>query len=161
MAASMNLPLSNHPLYEGHDVDDARQVLSRLFTETPVEPLDARSPFSMLVNGLKLPRSTLCCCEYRHGMVAGPLQPLNFHTIQLTRSGNTRFNINNRSFAGDPQSGVMLSADQQVKVHPGVPVQFGHSHGMRLCPPWPFCRRIPAPFRRESLANAQTRHWTL
>lgn len=33
MATSKAFPLSNHPLYEGDDVDDAREVLSRLFTE--------------------------------------------------------------------------------------------------------------------------------
>ena len=37
MATTQNLPLSNHRLYDGHDVDDARHALSRLFTQIAIE----------------------------------------------------------------------------------------------------------------------------
>lgn len=117
MTASEHLPLSNHPLYEGQDVDETNQVLSRLFTEVAIGPLDLWSPFSARVNGLELPQSSPCYCEYGHGMHAASSQPLDFHAIQLIRSGNTRFDIDNQSVVGDTRSGVMLSADQQVKVH--------------------------------------------
>jgi AraC-like DNA-binding protein len=103
-------------LYEGQDVDETKHVLCRLFTETAIEPLNPRSPYSARVNGLALPQSTLCYCEYRHGMGAVPRRPLDFHAIQLIRSGNTRFDIDNQSVVGDTRRGVMLSADQQLKV---------------------------------------------
>ena len=108
--------LSNHRLYEGHDVDEAQQVLSRLFTEVDVEPLDSASPFEALVNGLKLPRVAVCYCEYRHGMAGAPAEPLDFHAIQLPLSGQTCFDIGKLSVAGDLGKGVMLSADERVAV---------------------------------------------
>ena len=64
--------LSNHPLYEGDDVDDARQVLSSLYAEVKVEPLSTAAPFSALVNGLVLPRSAISYTKYEYGM-AGEL----------------------------------------------------------------------------------------
>ena len=98
-------------------MDDARDVLSGLFTEVSVEPLSARMPYGALVNGLELTRSAVCCCEYPHGMVAGPLAPLDFHAIQLTLSGAARFHIARSSVDGDTTKGVMLSAGERVRVH--------------------------------------------
>lgn len=109
--------LSNHPLYRGTDVDDAREVLSRLFTEVSVEPLEPAGSYRALVNGLDLPRSAICYCEYPDGMIGGPLAPLDFHTIQLTLKGSARFDSQFGSDTGDVETGLVLSAGQQMKVH--------------------------------------------
>jgi AraC-like DNA-binding protein len=98
-------------------VDDAREVLSRLFTPVSVEPLQAGAPHSALVNGLDLPRSAICYCEYLEGMIAGPVAPLDFHTIQLALSGSARFDSQYSSDTGSMRTGIVLSAGQQIKVH--------------------------------------------
>jgi len=116
MATVTSSPLTNHPLYEGHDIDDARQVLSPMFAAVSIEPLATATPFSAAVNGLQLPRTSICYCEYQHGMVAAT-SPLDYHAIQLSRSGTARFDMHNDSIDGDTRKGVMLSAGRPVKVH--------------------------------------------
>ena len=110
------LPLSRHPMYRGEDVDDARHVLSRMFTDVSVDPLDTSVPFESLVNGIELPRIAICFLRFDHGAVAGPVEPLDFHTIQLTHSGDATFNTQSESAIGNRQQGVMLSAGQKVSV---------------------------------------------
>jgi AraC-like DNA-binding protein len=111
------IPLANHPLYRGRDVDDARAVLSHLFTPVSVEPLQAGAPYSASVYGLELPNSAICYCQYPNGMIAGPEAPLDFHTIQLTLAGSARFDSQFGSDTGDVRTGIVLSAGQQMKVH--------------------------------------------
>lgn len=109
-------PLANHPLYRGRDVDEAREVLSSLFLPVSIDPLRTGTPFRASVNGLRLPRSTICYCEYDHGMVAKTAAPIDFHAIQLTMAGAARFDTPSGVLGGNPKTGVVLSADQQVNV---------------------------------------------
>ena len=108
--------LTRQPLYKGEDVDDAREVLSTMFTEVTVDPLTAGGAYSTTVNGIELPRSIITYCEYPHGMIAGPRAELDFHTIQLNLSGSARFNISGIDVDGDMQKSVMLSSGEKVKV---------------------------------------------
>ncbi len=115
MAASKDSPLSNHPLYDGHNVDDAREVLSRLFTEIAIEPLDTRKPFRAQVHGVELPRISICYLQFENGATAGPVQPLDFHTLQLNPTGTVVYNTDHGVVQGDTTKGVMLSAGQTVR----------------------------------------------
>ena len=109
------LPLSNHCLYDGNDVDDAREVLSKLFTEIALEPLDPGQPFRAQVNGVELPRIAVCYLRFENGAVAGPIQPLDFHTLQLNLDGSSVYNTDDGATGGDDRHGVMLSAGQTVR----------------------------------------------
>ena len=62
------------------------------------------------MNGLDLPRSAICYCEYLDGMIAGPVAPLDFHTIQLALSGAAQFDSQYGSDTGDTRTGIVLSA---------------------------------------------------
>lgn len=117
MSQPSGLPLSNHVLYEGHDVDDAREVLSRLFTEIALEPLDTSHPFRIQVNGVELPRISVCHIHFESGAVAGPLAPMDFHTLQLNPTGEVIYRTDAGSAAGDKEKGVVLSAGQTVRNH--------------------------------------------
>ncbi len=109
------LPLSNHRLYDGTDVDDAREVLSRIFTEIALDPLDTGQSFRAQVNGVELRRIAICYLRFENGAVAGPVQPLNFHTLQLNLSGSSVYNTDDGASGGDTEHGVMLSAGQTVR----------------------------------------------
>lgn len=115
MKEAPDIPLSNHVLYDGHDVDDAREVLSRLFTEIAIEPLDTRAPFRVQVNGVELPRISVCYLNFESGAVAGPVAPLDFHTLQLNPTGDVVYRTDAGSAAGDKEKGVILSAGQTVR----------------------------------------------
>ena len=110
-----DLPLSNHSLYDGDDVDDAREVLSKLFTEIALDPLDPGQPFRAQVNGVELPRIAVCYLRFENGAVAGPIQPLDFHTLQLNLDGSSVYNTDEGATGGDDKHGVMLSAGQTVR----------------------------------------------
>ena len=109
------LPLSNHCLYDGHDVDDAREVLSKLFTEIVLDPLDPGKAFRAQVNGVELPRISICHIQFENGAVAGPKAPLDFHTLQLNPTGSVIYNTDDGAAGGDIDQGVMLSAGQTVR----------------------------------------------
>ena len=109
------LPLSNHRLYDGNDVDDAREVLSKLFTEIVLDPLDPGQPFRAQVNGVELPRIAICYLRFENGAIAGPVQPLDFHTLQLNLTGSSVYNTDDGATGGDARHGVMLSAGQTVR----------------------------------------------
>ena len=109
------LPLSNHRLYDGDDVDDAREVLSRIFTEIALDPLDTGQSFRAQVNGVELPRIAICYLRFENGAVAGPVQPLDFHTLQLNLTGNSVYNTDDGASGGDTGQGVMLSAGQTAR----------------------------------------------
>ena len=110
-----SLPLSNHRLYDGSDIDDAREALSRMFTEIALDPLESGQPFRVQVNGIELPRISLCYIRFENGAVAGPVEPLDFHTLQLNPVGNTVYNTDDDMIGGDTKQGVMLSAGQTVR----------------------------------------------
>lgn len=115
MAASKNLPLSNHLLYDGNDVDDAREVLSRMFTEIDIEPSDTHKPFRSLVYGVELPRISICYLRFEGGATAGPAQALDFHTLQLNPTGTVAYDTDDGIAAGSASKGVILSAGQTVQ----------------------------------------------
>ena len=117
MSRLKNQPLSNHQIYDGHDVDDAREVLSRLFTQIAMEPLDTKTPLRIQVNGIELPRIAICYINFESGAVTGPVNPLDFHTLQLNPTGNAAYKTNDGVVAGSSRKGVMLSAGQTVRNH--------------------------------------------
>ncbi|MCP3870077.1 MAG: AraC family transcriptional regulator [Gammaproteobacteria bacterium] len=117
MSPLENFPLSNHLLYDGQDVDDAREVLSRLFTEISIEPSDTRKPFRSLVYGVELPRISVCYLRFEGGATAGPVQPMDFHTLQLNPTGTVTYDTDDGVVAGSASRGVMLSAGQTVRNH--------------------------------------------
>ena len=117
MPSEKNHPLSNHLLYDGHDVDDAREVLSRLFTEIALEPSDTRKPFRSLVYGVELPRISVCYIRFESGATTRPIQPLDFHTLQLNPTGTVAYDTDDGTVPGSESKGVMLSAGQTVRNH--------------------------------------------
>ena len=111
------LHLSNHPMFTGEDVDQARQMLSNMFTEISLEPDIGSAPFKAEVNGVELPKVGITHLRFRDDCVAGPIAPLDFHTVQFSLSGSCTFDIGTQVVPGSKNEGVMLSAGQQVKVH--------------------------------------------
>lgn len=111
-------PLSTHPIYSGEDVDQIRDVLSHLFNEISFEPETGGTPFKAEVNGVELSKFSVAYLRFGSGYIAGPVEPLDFHTIQLTHSGSCVFDIDRASVPGNRQTGVLLSAGQKVRVHP-------------------------------------------
>ncbi len=115
MNIAANRPLSNHPLFAGSDIDEAREVLSHLFTEVTLEPY-SRNQYSTLINGVELPRSTVCYVEHPDGMIANARAPLDFHAIQLPLAGCVEFHIDGQLAEADAEHGVVLSAGEQVRL---------------------------------------------
>lgn len=109
------LPLSHHRLYDGNDIDDAREALSGMFTEIALDPLESGQPFRVQVNGIELPRISVCYIRFENGAVAGPVEPLDFHTLQLNPMGSTVYNTDRDTIGGDAKQGVVLSAGQAVR----------------------------------------------
>ena len=118
MQKNSTVPLPNHPLYKGGDVDECREILSGLYSEVTVEPPTPNGPFAAVVNGLYLQRSAVCYTAFAHGMRGGPTQPTDFHTIQLAISGAIEFKTGHGTVHGDSRTAVMLSPDQRITVHP-------------------------------------------
>ena len=110
-------PLSAHPLFVGEDVDQARQILSSMFTDISLEPKKGDAPFSADVFGVELPNVCVTYLRFGQNCVAGPLQRLDFHTLQLTQSGSCGFDIQTEIVPGSRDESVMLSAGQRVRVH--------------------------------------------
>ena len=104
-------------MFAGEDVDQARDVLSSMFTEISLEPDRGSAPFKSEVNGLELSKVIITHLRFRNDCVAGPVAPLEFHTLQLSQSGSCTFDIGNLVVPGDKNKGVVLSAGQKVRVH--------------------------------------------
>ena len=111
------LMLSNSRMFAGEDVDQARDVLSSMFTEISLEPDRGNAPFKSEVNGVELSKVIITHLRFRNDCVAGPVTPLDFHTLQLSQSGSCTFDIGNQVVPGDKNKGVVLSAGQKVRVH--------------------------------------------
>ena len=94
------LQLSNHPMFAGEDVDQARQVLSTMFTEISLEPDTGNAPFKAEVNGVELPKVGITHLRFRDDCIAGPIAPLDFHTVQFSQSGNCTFDIGTQVVPG-------------------------------------------------------------
>lgn len=107
-------------MFAGADVDQARETLSTLFTPISLEPRTGRAPLRALVNGLGLPKSSVTYLRFGCDCEAGPDLPLDFHTIQLTQSGNCTFRIGSEEVPGSPDRPVLLSSGKRVRVR--------HSH---------------------------------
>lgn len=110
-------PLSNHPLYKGDDVDHARHTLSSLFTPIILEPCQSEKPFTAEVYGVELSKLAITYLHFGKECLAGPVEPLDFHTVQLTKSGTCVFNNQYDSISGSTQDAVMLSSEQQTLVN--------------------------------------------
>lgn len=115
--SKQRLQLSNHPMFAGEDVDQARQVLSTMFTEISLEPDTGNAPFKAEVNGLELPKVGITHLRFRDDCIAGPIAPLDFHTLQFSQLGKCTFDIGDQVVPGSKNEGVMLSAGQKVRVH--------------------------------------------
>ena len=107
------LMLSNYRMFAGEDVDHARDILSSMFTEISLEPDRGNAPFKSEVNGLELSKVVITHLRFRNDCVAGPVAPLDFHTLQLSQSGSCTFDIGNQLVPGDKNKGVVLSAGQK------------------------------------------------
>jgi len=90
-------------------------VLSGMFNEVIFDPLDTREHFGSLVYGVELPRSTIGYIEYESGVTAGPVEPLDFHTLQLNPVGSALYHNDDGYIPGSASEGVILSAGQTVR----------------------------------------------
>lgn len=111
------LPLSAFPMFAGEDADQTRQALSRIFTEASLTPKRDIASFRTVINGVRLSKTHLAFIQTENAYQAGPNEPLDFHTIQLTQSGNCLFETQSGSAFGTREKGVMLSAADKVKVN--------------------------------------------
>ena len=109
-------PLSHHPIYAGTGVDEAREVLSHLFTEARIDPLATGQPLSTHMNGIELAHSTICYLEFADGLLATPVAPMGCHTIQCPLTSISRFDIEGQVADADAQHGVVISEGQQIRV---------------------------------------------
>ena len=115
MNIAADLSLANRPLFAGTDIDEAREVLSGLFTEVTLEPFSGRR-YSTAINGVELQHSTVCYVEHPEGMTASSLAPIDFHAVQLPVARGVEFHLDGQPAQADTEHGVMLSAGQQVSL---------------------------------------------
>lgn len=115
MAKAKRSPLSNHCLYDGHDVDDAREACIRLFNEVAMDPIGTRQPFRLQINAVELNEISIAYFDFASGAVAGPVEPLDRHTLQLNPKGSALYRFDGDSAPGDAERGIMLSAGQSVR----------------------------------------------
>jgi AraC-like DNA-binding protein len=108
--------LSNHPLIVADGVEPARRMLSHLFNAAFLEPIQADMPLKALANAVELPTSRVAYLWFERPYVAGCVEPLDFHTVQLTRSGASVFTTQQGSVRGTTRKGVVLSAGDRVRV---------------------------------------------
>ncbi len=115
MAKEERSPLSNHCLYDGYDVDDAREACIPLFNEVVMDPIGTQKPFRLQINGVHLNEIAIAYFNYESGALTGPVAPLDRHTLQLNPTGSALYRFDGDTAPGDAGRGIMLSAGQLVR----------------------------------------------
>jgi len=115
MTKKKTAPLSNHCMYDGHDVDDAREACTPLFGEVIMDPIGTKNPFRLQINGVQLNEVAIGYFNYASGALAGPVAPLDRHTLQLNPKGTVLYRFDGDSAPADANTGIMLSAGQLVR----------------------------------------------
>lgn len=110
-------PLSNHSIYRGKDVDHARDILSSLYAEVTMEPFDSRGSFSVRVNGVQLPRSSLVFTRFKDGCIVKSKQSLDFHAVQWASSGATTFFLEDEEVIASGRKTLVLSAGKNIGIN--------------------------------------------
>ncbi|NOQ46772.1 MAG: hypothetical protein GQ559_08900, partial [Desulfobulbaceae bacterium] len=115
---TQNLPLSAYPLFSGTDIELSRRALSRIFNPVFLEPAKKEKSFQFSVNGVKLPNLWISSLYYKGNPVLGPVDPSNYHTLQLIPSGSLNFDVDGNKISATEQQGLMLSSGQRIRVRP-------------------------------------------
>ena len=74
-----------------------------------------RAIIFLLLIAFTLSIPTGCYLQFGNGATAGPVQPLDFHTLQLNPTGAVAYNTDDGVVKGSAARGVMLSAGQTVR----------------------------------------------
>jgi AraC-like DNA-binding protein len=85
-----------------------------MFNEVHLEPIRTNAPFTALFNGIELPRMCLAYFRFDSPYVAGTVEPLDFHTIQWTRTGSIVFDTGSEAVHSTVRRGAVLSAGQRI-----------------------------------------------
>lgn len=115
---TQNLPLSGYPLFSGSDVELSREALSRIFNPVFLEPGKSENSFQFSAQGVKLPHLWISSISYRGNSVLGPVEPGDYHTLQVIPSGTFLFEIDGQKMSANPAQALMLSSGQQVQLQP-------------------------------------------
>jgi AraC-like DNA-binding protein len=115
---AQKIPLSDFPIFSGTDVESSRQALSRIFNPVFLEPGKDLKSFQFSVHGVQLPHLWLSSLSYMGNPELGPIEPSNYHTLQVIPSGNIRFDIDGRKIKANAAQALMISNGQRVRLYP-------------------------------------------
>ncbi len=110
--------LSNYPLVCGSDVELSRKALSRIFNPVFLEPGKGDESFHFSARGVHLPHMWISSLSYKGNPVLGPVEPGDYHTLQVIPSGTFLFEIDGQKRSANPAQALMLSSGQRVRLQP-------------------------------------------
>ena len=115
---TQNLPLSGYPLFSGTDIELSRRALSRIFNPVFLEPGKSENSFQFSAQGVKLPHLWISSISYRGNPVLGPVDPSDYHTLQVVPSGSFQFDIDGQKMRAHAAQALMVSNGQHVRLQP-------------------------------------------
>jgi len=115
---TQDIPLANYPLFSGSDVELSRKTLSRIFNSVYLEPGKDKKSFQFSARGVQLPHLWISSLSYKGDSVLGPVDPLDYHTLQVIPSGSFRFTIDGQKMTANAEQALMLSNGQHVRLQP-------------------------------------------
>ena len=115
---TQNTLLSDYPMVSGSDVELSREALSRIFNPVFLEPGKDKDSFQFCACGVQLPHLWISSLSYSGNPVLGPVDPSDYHTLQVIPSGNVRFTIDGQKMTAHAAQALMLSNNQRIRLEP-------------------------------------------
>jgi AraC-like DNA-binding protein len=115
---TQKIPLSDYPLFSGSDVELSREALSRIFNPVFLEPGKNKESFQFSARGVHLPHLWISSLSYKGDSVLGPVDPLDYHALQVIPSGSFRFTIDGQKMTANATQALMVSNGQYVRLQP-------------------------------------------
>jgi AraC-like DNA-binding protein len=120
------MPLSQYSLFQGDDVDQARQALSGMHGPIRFEPVSGGPAFKIVISGLRLRSFFATSSFFSTAYEGASAEPLDHHMIQLTLKGTSTYDIKRTTLEKDDhiatvpgRTGVIIPSGHQVSVRPG------------------------------------------
>lgn len=110
--------LSSYPLVSGGDVEVSRQALSRIFNPVFLEPGKDAASFHFSARGVQFSHMWISSLSYNGKPFLGPIEPGDYHTLQVVPSGSLHFTVNGQKTTANKTQALMLSSGQQVQLQP-------------------------------------------
>ncbi len=115
---AQNISLSDYPIFSGTDVELSRRALSRIFNPVFLEPGKGAGSFQFSVRGVQLPHLWISSLSYWGNPVLGPVDPSDYHTLQVVPSGSFQFDIDGQKMSANAAQALMISNGQRVRLQP-------------------------------------------